>query len=173
MSGLINGLFGDPAAQTAAAQHSAQQGAEQFSAQQLQQIMAQQQQARQQAMQALQGFLQQNPNPAQGWGSIVGPQNTAPQSIGGGIMGGANGSPQGPIGAQQLGQMPQGDPNMLRILSQILGAKQNPQQPAPFQLAPTPPPLQTPQAPVSPPFAGGHFGGNVPRFGMRPPMETM
>lgn len=149
MPDLINGLFGNTAAETQQAQQSQQQQAQQFSSQQLQQLLAQQQQAQQQAMQRLQQYLQTNPNPAQGWGPVVGPQNTAPATLGGGTIG-ANGSPQGPIGAQALGQMPTGDPNSLALLHALL----SPPTPPPAQA--TPPPRTTqPVARKNPPEPGG------------------
>lgn len=116
MSGLLNGLFGDPQAQTLQAQQNAQQGAQQFQAQMFQQMLAQQQQAKQQAMQQLQAYLKANPNPATQWGSVAGPMNTAPATMGGGTLG-ANGMPQSGALPQQ---MPQGDPNTLALLAALL-----------------------------------------------------
>src|SRR5690348_17261239 len=66
---------------------NAQNSAEAFQAQQQQQAFQQLQQQRQQAMTALQQYLSQHPNPVNSWGSIVGPNNSAPSVIGGGTVG--------------------------------------------------------------------------------------
>lgn len=125
MSGLFNGIFGDPQQQTLQAQQSAQGNAQQFQMKMFQQMLQQQQQAKQQAMQSLQQYLSANPNPATQWGGIAGPQNTAPATMGGGTLG-ANGMPQG---GSLPNQMPQGNPNAVALLAALLhpqGASNNP-----------------------------------------------
>lgn len=157
MPGLINGLFGDPQAQTIAAQQGQQQQAQQFNMQMFQQMMAQQQAQKQQAMQALQQFIGQNPNPAQSWGAIQGPNNTAPQTLGGGMIG-PNAQPQG--GAGQTPPM-QGNPDLFRILAQIMG-QQTKTPPPQFSLAPPQPAAPQPSAPAPSPGGPRRF---PPQFG--------
>lgn len=157
MSGLFNGLFGDPQAQTLQAQQNAQQGAQQYQAQIFAQMMQQQQQSKQQAMQELQKYLQSNPNPATQWGSVVGPGNTAPQTVGGGSIG-ANGQVTGAAPAGMSG-----DPNTLALLAALLKPATNKQSNPGSNLgipAPAPKPTQQP-APGGTP---GGSDGLMPRL---------
>lgn len=148
MSGLFNGLFGDPQAQTLQAQQNAQQGAQQFQAQMFQQMLAQQQQAKQQAMASLSQYLKANPNPATQWGPIAGPMNTAPASIGGGTV--------GPNGANVPQAQMQGNPNTLALLAALLRPAAAPGANPGSTIPGAAPPPAAPAAPS----AGAGGGGN-------------
>lgn len=105
-----------------AAQQNAQNQAEAYQTQQTQMMLQAQQQRQEAAMKNLQQYLQQNPNPVNGWGPIVGPMNTAPATVGGGTIG-SNGSPQSISGGG-----PMGDPNLPALLYALMHPQQQQQQ---------------------------------------------
>lgn len=119
--------FGDPAAQTAQSQQQHQQQAQQYAQQQQQAAMA-----------ALQQYLQQNKNPAMGWGGIQGPPGAG--MAGGMTTGMPGGQGMGNVNlAQMLGGMMQQAPQQ-QTMQQQWGRPGMPQAGLP-QTRPQGPPL--------------------------------
>jgi hypothetical protein len=160
---ILNGIFQNHQnQQNQQNANQAQQNAQQFDAQQEQQAFANLQQQRLTALNALSQYQQQNPNPAAGWGPIIQPGNTAPQTIGGGLVG-ANGSMQQMPTASGL----TGNPNQPAMNYQLLQALISAWSP---QRQPTPQPPRTvaPTGPggvgIPPPWnPGTGFSGTPPR----------